>query len=94
MRIYRLTRTIIVAVLVVWAAAGFFANQSATATSSQTHAHFSYVTVMPGQTLWAIAEKYAPNQDPTDYIQQILQLNNLQSSNVSIGEKLALPNSN
>jgi hypothetical protein len=94
MRIYRLTRTIVVAALVIWAAFGFFAQQSANATVSNAHVHFTYVTVMPGQSLWAIAEKYAPNEDPSDFVQQIVQLNNLQTANVSIGEKLALPNNN
>ncbi len=94
MRIYRLTRTIVVGLLVIWAACGFFSNQSASAVNANAHAHFTYVTVLPGQSLWSIAEKYAPNQDPSDFIQQILSLNNLQTSNVSIGEKLALPNNN
>ena len=93
-RVYRLTRTIVVGILVIWAACGFFASQSASAVNSKVSVHFSYVTVLPGQSLWSIAEKFAPNQDPNDFIQQVIALNNLQTANVSIGQKLALPNSN
>ena len=93
-RIYRLTRTIVVGLLVIWAASGFFASQSASALSANAHSHFAYVTVLPGQSLWSIAEKHAPNQDPSEFVQQIMQLNNLQTANVSIGQKLAIPNSN
>jgi hypothetical protein len=93
-RVYRLTRTIVVGLLNIWAATGFFANQSASAVSANAHIHFAYVTVLPGQSLWSIAEKHAPNQDPSEFVQQIMQLNNLQTANVSIGQKLAIPNSN
>jgi LysM repeat protein len=76
----------------IWGVSNFFAGQSATATSSGGSVTFEYVTVYSGDTLWSIAEEHAPNQDPSDYVQKIIDLNNLQSVNVNVGQQLALPN--
>jgi LysM repeat protein len=58
-------------------------------TGSQTT--FSHVTVMPGQSLWQIAEKVAPNADPRVVVAAISDLNQLQDSTVSPGQQLAIP---
>lgn len=52
---------------------------------------FKYVTVMPGDSLWGIAEQYAPEVDPRDFIADIVALNNLSDSVVDAGMRLALP---
>ncbi|NBQ93258.1 MAG: LysM peptidoglycan-binding domain-containing protein, partial [Micrococcales bacterium] len=52
---------------------------------------FAYVTVMSGQSLWDLAEEYAPNRDPRDFISDLMALNNLNSSSVDPGMQLALP---
>lgn len=52
---------------------------------------FEYVTVMPGDSLWGIAEQYAPEVDPRDFIADIVALNNLSDSVVDAGMRLALP---
>ena len=49
------------------------------------------VTVRPGETLWAIAERVAPGRDPRDTVQAILDLNGLQTSQVRVGTALRLP---
>ncbi len=53
---------------------------------------FTYVTVYSGDTLWSLAEEYASNQDPRDFIAQLVALNNLEDSVISAGMQLALPN--
>ena len=91
-RVYRLTRTFVVLALLIWGVTNFFAGQSATATSTVGSSNFEYVTVYAGDTLWSIAEQQAPDQDPSDYVQKIIDLNNLQNVNVEVGQQLALPN--
>jgi LysM repeat protein len=60
-------------------------------TVASTHAHFHYVTVQDGQSLWSIAERVAPNADPREVIAEIVSLNQLQSGDVVPGERLAIP---
>jgi len=49
------------------------------------------VTVRPGETLWAIAEREAPGVDPRETVAAILDLNALESSAVQAGSVLLLP---
>lgn len=49
------------------------------------------VTVRPGETIWQIAERVAPGADPRDTVQSILDLNQLQTSQVRVGTALRLP---
>jgi hypothetical protein len=66
------------------------AEASSTLTSS-TATTFEYVTIMRGDSLWSIAEQYAPNRDPRDFIAEIVALNNLNDSVVDAGMRIALP---
>lgn len=54
-------------------------------------ASFETVTVMPGDTLWSIAESVAPTADPRDVIGEITRLNLLQGGALQIGQELAIP---
>lgn len=49
------------------------------------------VTVRPGDTLWAIAQREAPGVDPRATVAAILDLNALESSAVEAGSVLLLP---
>lgn len=66
-------------------------GQSATATSNSAKTEFTYVTVLAGQSLWQIAAKVAPNQDPRDFIAAVVSLNGLTSADVTPGQRIALP---
>ena len=70
--------------------------QSAQAVGTETTpvstVEFEYVTIMPGDSLWGIAEQYSPEVDPRDFIADIVALNNLSDSVVDTGMRLALPN--
>lgn len=59
--------------------------------SSSAAVTFEYVTIMQGDSLWSVAEEYAPNRDPRDFIAEIVALNNLSDSVVDAGMRLALP---
>ncbi|GAA3665755.1 LysM peptidoglycan-binding domain-containing protein [Microbacterium marinilacus] len=52
---------------------------------------FDTVTVMPGGTLWAIAEDVAPTADPRDVVDAIIALNQLSGSSVDAGQQIAIP---
>ncbi len=49
------------------------------------------VTVRPGETLWAIAQRTAPRADPRETITEILRLNALDSASLRVGQVLLLP---
>ncbi len=65
------------------------ANSEVGQTSSE--GNFAYITVMSGETLWSIAQRYAPNQDPRDFIANLVALNNLNGTVLTPGMQLALP---
>ena len=51
-----------------------------------------HVLVEPGQTLWSIARaRLGPEADPRPFIQEIQDLNALESSLLVAGQRLALP---
>ena len=49
------------------------------------------VVVAPGQTLWEIALKVAPTDDPRDTVIRLEQLNGLDSAAVRAGQTLLVP---
>lgn len=52
---------------------------------------FETVTVMPGETLWSIAQSVAPEADPRDVVDAIMRLNALPSGQLDAGQKISLP---
>ncbi len=66
-------------------------SSSAGADSVQSTVSFETITVMPGDTLWSIAQKIAPNADAQAVIAGIEALNQLESLTVQPGQKLAIP---
>jgi hypothetical protein len=78
--------------LVVWALAVILGSGGAAAeTESLRSTAFEYVTVGAGESLWAIAESIAPNDDPRVVIDEIIRLNGLSDAVVQPGQRLALP---
>ena len=66
-------------------------NQPATATDSQVSVSVQHATVASGESLWAVAERVAPNVDPRDWIDQVIDLNALHGSDVVAGQRLVVP---
>ena len=69
---------------------GFISGQVANATD--TKAEQVHYSVHAGDTLWKIAAELAPNQDPRDFIAELVELNQLTSASVTPGQQLLLPN--
>jgi LysM domain len=86
-----LLMAVIVAPLVVAAAMFALNGGDATASSKGSDVDFQYVTVASGETLWQLAGQLAPTADPREVIDQIVQLNQLDSPDVFAGQELAIP---
>jgi hypothetical protein len=98
----RLTRRgrIVVAVMAALLVAGLslIVAGAAQATSHSaapraTGANLLRVIVLPGQSLWSVAETADPDADTRLVIQQITQLNGLTSDTVFAGQRLWVPRS-
>lgn len=48
-------------------------------------------TVQPGDSLWTVAQRVAPEADPRDVVQQLRSLNDLSGSGLQVGQQLLLP---
>jgi hypothetical protein len=49
------------------------------------------VTVQPGQSLWEVAQQAEPQRDTRDVVLQIVELNDLDSAQVSPGQQVLVP---
>lgn len=49
------------------------------------------ITVQPGDSLWTVARRIAPDNDPREVIAQLRRLNDLPSWQLSAGQQLLLP---
>ena len=48
-------------------------------------------TVQPGETLWSVAQRIAPDNDPRDVVAQLRRINSLPTSGLHAGQQLLLP---
>ena len=65
---------------------------NATATVDEAPAQsYEYVTVVAGESLWAVASEIAPSADPRDVVADILSFNGMSSAELFPGQRLALP---
>jgi LysM repeat protein len=64
---------------------------SQAATYVENGATLQQTTVQPGDTLWTVAQRIAPKNDPREVIAQIRRINHLGSSALRAGQQLLLP---
>jgi hypothetical protein len=67
------------------------AAQATRAGSSSPSRYLAKVAVLPGQSLWSLAEAYDPDADTRQVIEQIQQLNSMTGDQVRAGEVLWVP---
>jgi hypothetical protein len=51
----------------------------------------TWVTVDGGDTLWSLASEIAPQEDPREFVAQVAAFNQLASSEIQAGQRLAIP---
>lgn len=66
-------------------------DPAASAGSSPGGGGASEVVVRPGDTLWSVAVRHEPSQDPSVTIEEIRRLNHLTGYTVHPGQTLQLP---
>jgi len=52
---------------------------------------FEEIIVSEGDTLWGLSDYYSENIPKKQWIQKVMQLNNLSTTNLQIGEDLKMP---
>jgi hypothetical protein len=92
-RVTRRGRLVLVAAgaLVLLLVISFGRTGSQAATATGTGPTLQQTTVQPGETLWAVAQRIAPKNDPREVIAQIRRINHLHSSVLRTGQQLLLP---
>ncbi len=87
----RIVVVLLLAMLVALLALGIDAARSAAASERGEPSGHATRTVQPGDTLWEIARDVAPDSDPRETVQRLLDLNGLPSPVIFPGQELALP---
>lgn len=94
-RLTRRGRTVLVLLLAGFLLAAFSLGQQDTQAAGvgagSGAAAPAQTTVQPGESLWSVAQRIAPENDPREVIAQIRRLNDLESSQLQIGQQLLLP---
>ena len=67
------------------------ASTSADPAAPRAAAAEEQITVQPGESLWALARRVAPENDPREVMAQIRRLNELDGSGLQVGQQLLLP---
>ena len=67
------------------------ATSSAKASNEESNSTTTQIVVAPGETLWTIAARVNPEIDPRAVIDQIMDLNVIEGSNVYAGQVLLVP---
>ncbi|MCS0499331.1 LysM peptidoglycan-binding domain-containing protein [Protaetiibacter mangrovi] len=77
--------------LAVALAVSALSGAPAEAGSSVSTSSFEYITVASGESLWDLAGWVAPTADPRDVVAELVELNQLATTEVQPGQRLAIP---
>lgn len=87
-------RLLVLAGLVALMLAAFAAGRSASSQAVEQpegSPALTQIVVEPGDTLWAVARRVAPERDPRELVSQIRRLNDLPTAALKVGQQLLLP---
>jgi LysM repeat protein len=96
LRLTRRGRAVLLLTLVTLLLAAFSLGRvgsQASPKSAQSTSSLTQTVVQPGESLWAVAKRVAPGHDPRAVIDQLADLNHLQSSSLQAGQLLVVPSS-
>jgi hypothetical protein len=93
LRLTRRGRLVVLLALVGLILAAFSLGRVGSQAAPRTaqHAQLGHTVVQPGETLWAVAKRVAPGHDPRAVIDQIADLNDLDTSSLQAGQLLVVP---
>jgi hypothetical protein len=93
LRLTRRGRLVLLLALVGLILAAFSLGRVGSQAAPRTaqHAQLGHTVVQPGETLWAVAKRVAPGHDPRAVIDQIADLNDLDTSALQAGQLLVVP---
>jgi len=84
--------TLLITLLVVGLSVNFALKASANDVPPQDAVPaWQDIVVTAGDSLWILAEKYAPQSDPREFIRITLEVNSLESVNLVPGQVLTIP---
>ena len=91
-RLTRRGRVVLLALLVGLLLAAFTLGRGSESQASDAAPRaYATTTVHQGETLWTVAQRVAPGTDPRAVVQQLRELNHLDSAAVQAGQQLLLP---
>ena len=92
-RLTRRGRIVVVLAVLALALVGFALIGSPAVSTDQTHHAASHtVVIRGGETLWDLAGRIAPDEDPRVVISDIVDLNNLSDAgSIRVGQELYVP---
>jgi LysM repeat protein len=82
---------LLVAPLAIALAVSTLGSPPAEAGSTVSTASFEHVTVAAGESLWELAAWIAPGADPRQVVSDLVALNQLSTTEVQPGQRLAIP---
>jgi LysM repeat protein len=71
--------------------AGFTLGHGSSLAASKAPAAHQRITVEPGETLWSVAARVAPHDDPRIVVADIESYNHLRSAGIEAGQQLVIP---
>ncbi|RUR01064.1 LysM peptidoglycan-binding domain-containing protein [Labedella endophytica] len=86
-----LTSLLVGPLVVAGVVAGVSATSAIATSSSSAVVEFDYLTISAGESLWQVAERIAPASDPRDVVADIVSLNQMSTSSVDAGQRIAIP---
>jgi hypothetical protein len=96
-RLTRRGRVVVLLALITLLLAAFslgrVGSQAAPKGKGGATAQLSQTVVHPGESLWAVAHRVAPGHDPRAVVDQIADLNHLESGALQPGQLLLIPRS-
>lgn len=72
-------------------AAALLSPEAFASTAASGDKQFHYVVAQSGDSLWSLASELDPQADPRDLIAEIVQLNQLEGSDLEAGQAIAVP---
>ena len=70
---------------------GFFTAPAMASNGEPDVTRTVQVSVGPGESLWGLAQEYAPDRDPRDVVADMMELNNLGDDRIPAGVQLFIP---